>query len=71
MGLAGHFSNAGRRAPVPLSIRARTDPNLANYGPKPYILVAIVRVAYAYQKDRARHGSKATAAQATACRERY
>ena len=39
--------------------------------PSPISFEAIVRVAYAYQKDRARHGSRAIAAQATARRERY
>ena len=44
--------------------------NLAIRAAWPYIFGNIVRVAYAYQEDRARHGSRAIAAQATACRER-
>lgn len=42
---------------------------LANSAAWPYILRVNVSVAYAYQEDRARHGSRALAAQETACRE--
>jgi hypothetical protein len=48
----------------------RSTENLAIRAAWPYIFGNIVRVAYAYQEDRARHGSRAIAAQATACRER-